>query len=768
MKLIGKLTKQLSDVAQTLSKSVSGSNTAISAFQKKLSLLIGKLTIVIHSGWFPGIAEHSTVISLDALYLGETPYVYHQSPHWQHSITIPVCGQYEYLDLRTTSKEYGIIGSVQIPISEISVGKVTGWRDYTPMNGGAAGKLNITVFYEPANTWEVPDQPFVMRTGCFMQLYQGAHIDEQDSPPPIYQTLEGPPYVAQGAFRDMYYAMYNAKKFLYITGWSVNTDTVLLRRRMPPPPGLQEVPILSVGELLKYKQGQGVCVLVMVWDDMSSTNIGGMSVGGVMSTHDEETRAFCNKNGIPVALVHREGSQPNVELFFSHHQKTIICDEAVAGDSWQRRRIVAFLGGLDITDGRWDTPKKSLFSTLSSDHSNDFYNAWGGINPQLGPRQPWQDAHCKVCGPIARDVMTNFEQRWKKQAKNKGTLYSLKEERSILAYVEDRFEYAESWNVQLFRSIDSYSATISAVEANIHWAYVNAIRKSERFLYIENQYFLGSAPWWLDTTDHNISCNNLIPVEIVSKIIHMINTQREYTVYIVIPLHPEGHPNEAAIQAILRWQWNTIEMMYRMLSDALERVGSNRHPREYLTFLTLGNREAPPPHPPKATGTTLRQMALLKSRRFMVYVHTKMLIADDEFILLGSANINERSLHGSRDTEIAVGAYQPFHSGRSREVSGEIHKFRMSLWAEHLGISEQCFLYPEDRVTVTRVNQIADFNWDKFASPEVKVMDTGHMMTYPIKVEINGAISAALQFFPDTKAPIRGCKSTMLPDALTT
>lgn len=46
----------------------------------------------------------------------------------------------------------------------------------------------------------------------------------------------------------------------------------------------------------------------------------------------------------------------------------------------------------------------------------------------------------------------------------------------------------------------------------------------------------------------------------------------------------------------------------------------------------------------------------------MIYVHAKGMIVDDEYVLLGSANINQRSLDGKRDTEIAMGAYQHYHS----------------------------------------------------------------------------------------------------------
>ena len=36
-----------------------------------------------------------------------------------------------------------------------------------------------------------------------------------------------------------------------------------------------------------------------------------------------------------------------------------------------------------------------------------------------------------------------------------------------------------------------------------------------------------------------------------------------------------------------------------------------------------------------------------------------MMLVDDVYIIIGSANINERSMAGSRDSEIAVGCYQP-------------------------------------------------------------------------------------------------------------
>lgn len=68
------------------------------------------------------------------------------------------------------------------------------------------------------------------------------------------------------------------------------------------------------------------------------------------------------------------------------------------------------------------------------------------------------------------------------------------------------------------------------------------------------------------------------------------------------------------------------------------------------------------------------QRSAQKSRRFMIYVHSKGMIVDDEYVIIGSANINQRSMEGSRDTEIAMGAYQPHYkwAGKCTHPHGQV------------------------------------------------------------------------------------------------
>ena len=38
----------------------------------------------------------------------------------------------------------------------------------------------------------------------------------------------------------------------------------------------------------------------------------------------------------------------------------------------------------------------------------------------------------------------------------------------------------------------------------------------------------------------------------------------------------------------------------------------------------------------------------------LVYIHSKLMIVDDRFVIAGSANINDRSLNGTRDSEVCM------------------------------------------------------------------------------------------------------------------
>lgn len=114
-----------------------------------------------------------------------------------------------------------------------------------------------------------------------------------------------------------------------------------------------------------------------------------------------------------------------------------------------------------------------------------------------------------------------------------------------------------------------------------------------------------------------------------------------------------------------------------------------------------------------------------------------MLIVDDSYLLAGSANLNQRSLDGARDTEIAVGCWQPkfLHDN----PHGDIHNFRISLWREHFKLYDPLFEAPASVECIRRVKQLSETNWHQYNGPPGSVTP-GHMMLYPIRVENDGSL----------------------------
>ena len=542
-----------------------------------------------------------------------------------------------------------------------------------------------------------------------------------------------------------------------------------------------------VGELLKKKADEGVRVLMLVWNEATSTDL----LEGQMGTHDEDTRRYFEDSKVVCILAGRQQSDGVLANTFSstcytHHQKTVICD--AEDEESGKRRIIAFIGGLDITDGRYDTCEFPLFKTISTLHSGDFYsNCVVGVTPETGPREPWHDNHAKVEGPAALDIKHNFEERWKKQADiHVDRLYSHEDEEEFTSNLEAQIPDNEGghWNLQLFRSITSDSCLMEhgrkdvlhskggrIVENTIMRSMVHQIRNAKNFIYMENQYFLGSAYDWEEGND--TLAHHIVPTEIARKITDKINAEEDFKAYILIPMFPEGIPSSMPIQEILQWQYRTMQSMYRKISNAIEEKGLDTHPKDYLKFFCLGKREGPDDIPLDELGEPeagSQPETIRSTLRHCIYVHSKMTIIDDDYVLIGSANINQRSLAGERDTEIAIGGYQPNHTVEAGDPRGDIHTYRMALWAAHFGGSEDAFLNPGSQECMEKVTEISNSYWDLYTADDPEHSDI-HMLPYPINVEQDGTVSnlePPFDCFPDTDANVLGKQSAVLPQKLTT
>lgn len=104
------------------------------------------------------------------------------------------------------------------------------------------------------------------------------------------------------------------------------------------------------------------------------------------------------------------------------------------------------------------------------------------------------------------------------------------------------------------------------------------------------------------------------------------------------------------------------------------------------------------------------------------------MIVDDEYIILGSGNMNERSFSGDKDTEISFGAYQS-------HPTGAVLEFRKALWKEHLGEDKE-WEKPESQDVFDLVNDRVAVNTDNFNNEEK--LTFGHMISLKFSVNRDG------------------------------
>lgn len=198
---------------------------------------------------------------------------------------------------------------------------------------------------------------------------------------------------------------------------------------------------------------------------------------------------------------------------------------------------------------------------------------------------------------------------------------------------------------------------------------------------------------------------------LADRIERAIEMGEDFHVYMVLPVHPEGPLNalnlmtqvHLTMQSISLGNQSLIQRIQRAMAikaqmdrgktedqaiEAIEfpkkrsetrRVFEDEDWSRYLTLLNLRSWE-------KLGGQPVTEQ---------IYIHSKLLIADDRIAILGSANINDRSQMGDRDSELAVivagsASLQTSINGRSQyPVCPQIKQLRTNLWRKIFALDVQ-------------------------------------------------------------------------------
>eukprot|EP00013_Stygamoeba_regulata_P009165 CAMPEP_0177670472 /NCGR_PEP_ID=MMETSP0447-20121125/24105_1 /TAXON_ID=0 /ORGANISM="Stygamoeba regulata, Strain BSH-02190019" /LENGTH=954 /DNA_ID=CAMNT_0019177633 /DNA_START=1 /DNA_END=2865 /DNA_ORIENTATION=+ len=452
-------------------------------------------------------------------------------------------------------------------------------------------------------------------------------------------------------------ALRSAKHEIFLTGWSVNPEVYLCDRNKPV--SAED----RLDRILLDRARQGVRVYVLIWRETR------IALGGTIhSEYTKRTLQALHPN------IHVMRHPLRIPVLWSHHQKIIVVDQSTA-----------FVGGLDLAFGRYDDPEHT------PDDSCHLQTKWPGKdfhNPRIQdfqnldqpftdiidrtsePRMPWHDIHCRIDGWAARDVAWNFIERWNAHKRD------LEPSKQPVPWLcldpappsSSRSFGSGTCKCQVLRSISPWSGGLRT-EFSIYTCYLDLIARAKHFIYIENQYFISSMGGG--------GIQNRVAEAICQRVSKAIETKEPFRVVIVLPIQPAGGTWEHhSVRFIMKWQYQTICRGGTSLLETLEaRHGDIVH--DYVQFVCL------------------RNWAVINKSLHVeqIYVHSKLMIVDDRYVIIASANINDRSLLGVRDSEIGVVlediefvcssmAGQPYLAGKS------ILELRLSLWREHLGIVE--------------------------------------------------------------------------------
>ncbi|PNS19358.1 Phospholipase D1 [Sphaceloma murrayae] len=509
------------------------------------------------------------------------------------------------------------------------------------------------------------------------------------------------------------------------------------------------------------------------------------------------------------------GMNDDAVLYWAHHEKLCVVDGTLA-----------FMGGLDLCYGRWDTHNHPIADVHPSDLNQivfpgqDYNNArimdfqdvvnWQNnkLDRKYNSRMGWTDMSISLVGPVVEDLKEHFAQRWnfiyhekydvRKQtdrhqpiefeASHIGIMNNespddgerrlrdrlrqeYEEGRGRLADQTDQFRQRYtgqsgmpgSTPCQIMRSCCKWShgTRHGSSEHSIASAYIDAIRNSKHFVYIENQFFITA------THDKQKPIKNKIGAAMVERIVRAARNNENYMIYVIMPAVPAfagdlKADDAISTRAIMEFQYFSINRGGYSIYESIAKEGID--PMKYIRFFNLRNYDrintstalnaaeqksgvdyddarrahdqrfdAPNsqanqqdsnyqqfqdaaknlgPHGGLASGQydTISSAYMLNQPSILdipwsgspeseidafvseeLYVHSKLLIADDRLVICGSANLNDRSQLGTHDSEIAICIEDPetidsTMDGRPYQASRFAASLRRFIFRKHLGL----------------------------------------------------------------------------------
>lgn len=361
------------------------------------------------------------------------------------------------------------------------------------------------------------------------------------------------------------------------------------------------------------------------------------------------------------------------------------------------------------------------------------------LDPARQPRMPWQDVHSRVEGPAVSHLLRNFVGRWN----------AISNTKLPPAPAPGAYPKLGNAQIQVLRSAamehcakERGTKNSAETQSDIHQAMIKLIEKSRHFIYIENQFFVSdfgevagveeqlsnaaqfikdgdsglgaigqfavrrfSGNWWsdLDRLPQNQILKTILTR--LQKVIVDDADPPDFHIYITVPVHPEGSIYSASIAVQVFFTMQTLVFGSNSLINGIRRLIKARQLKDRgdktyeRVIRDAKNTEYKSVNIEECyryvTLLNLRNWAKLGNRYVteQIYVHSKLMIVDDRFAIMGSANINDRSLLGDRDSELAILVADEDSTrcdingnGCPQPVRTFAHELRKSVWKKIFGV----------------------------------------------------------------------------------
>ncbi|WP_129126350.1 phospholipase D-like domain-containing protein [Geomonas oryzae] len=240
----------------------------------------------------------------------------------------------------------------------------------------------------------------------------------------------------------------------------------------------------------------------------------------------------------------------------------------------------------------------------------------------------YHDIQTYHTGPVVQVLLDLFRQRWRDAG---GGELKLPEAVTLVPTVPSGAFKMPTTKVAISRTVAPTPLTTPPEIQEIRRLFMDAIMSAQSLIYLENQYFSSQAIFW------SLVARMSMPKRPRLQIILMLPDR--------LPLTEELFLGLPQIR------------MIRSLQRVAEKTGH--------TLSVYSSAQA---------DHDVRQMT---------FIHSKLLLIDDRFLTIGSANATNRSM--GLDTELNV-AWEASLAPRDEELSSAIRALRSSLLAEHAGL----------------------------------------------------------------------------------